>query len=235
MKKITALLSAIIMGCSAVPMCSSAEEFPAEFDANGDGVVSFDDIEAYRKKHNDEKDITEKMLNLFDYMVKNEIVSCDFNLDGVFDLNDAQIILSFYVANVTGNVDNFVAGEFEDYYGNPTGSQEIYDFISEFGNVDGVDDAIYGNDVDASDASFLIHYYYMNGLKGDVDFDGKVDSSDASTILLYYTLAQTDNYDNDLDYFIITCVGDMDGDGKIDASDSSKILSSYVESQTSKN
>ncbi len=148
--------------------------------------------------------------------VSAESDNYDFNLDGVVDYRDANVILEYYAAANVGN--------------NPVFSEEILANIAANGDING-DDVI-----NSWDSAELLTYIVENNVFGDVNVDGALNSLDASIILEAYSLLQVDQsiyHDKDYtdSYGNVRLLGDYNGDGVENALDCSAILADYAAAQ----
>ncbi len=174
MKKLTAFLSAIVLGLTAAPATafaeSSAEPIAPEIqmgDVNGDGYIDASDATLtlrYYTLMRSNADIAD--IPNYDNIVKYG----DVNGDGVIDCSDASVILRKYTESLIANTDCDV-------------------------NRDGV--------ADLTDACLILHCYtclmagddtanipyYDNVVKyGDMNNDGIITAVDASYFALFYKL-----------------------------------------------
>lgn len=145
----------------------------------------------------------------------------DADLNGEFDQNDAAALLSFYTFHMFDPSDV--------YQPNNVLTEEVFNNIKSNFDLDG------SGLVDATDAAYLLEYYYFyysELVVGDLDGDGLVTASDASTVLNYYADTLTGDIPEYRVQMDMQYLGDANGDKTIDAADASEILKIYTDNMT---
>lgn len=151
--------------------------------------------------------------------LENGELPTDANMDGKTDASDIHAIMMYYTISLL-NPDR-------TYTESKKISEEVFNNVRD--NFD------YNSDgqVDTSEASLLLTYYYSGFEAGDVDCDGTLTSADASLVLYYYAETMVGNA---VEFEIDTNMrnlGDINGDNSIDAADASMILYEYSKTMTS--
>ncbi len=143
----------------------------------------------------------------------------DVTMDGIIDIDDADMILEYYVLCIAGILED---GEYT------VDQMLVLETLGDYNN---------DNTVDAFDVCQIINDHIpllVEYNRGDVNKDGNVDASDASAILAYYAEIQTSGYISEENTEVFKILGDYTQDKVTDAQDASAIIERYIFTQTNK-
>lgn len=204
MKKISALMSAVLAGLLAVHYSVIATAAQPQRT-----VEEF--IEIYRDSEDD----------------------YDFNLDGDVDTIDAKFVLVWYSELVTGKNSDVVIINGNESDVVSQGERLVFNFTDEMrAKVDEYGDADINGYINATDAAYLLTAFFSDKEKGDVNTDGKLDARDASDMLKYYSNNSVSIQSDYVTEKNMEYLGDLNWDGKVDSSDASFALVEYSKRAT---
>lgn len=205
-KKLTALVSAIVLSTTVCAFTANAEEIP-NFRQYSYFIDEYIDTDAYNDFIN--ADLTQSA----------EIG--DVNHNGSIDLKDAAMIKMYYMDINTSNADLYTEEQHENF--------RVYGDFDQNNTINILDTTHIMIKFIKENPDFTLPITL-----GDLNHDGFVDAEDATLVMMYYADLSTDNYDNYTEevHKKFCLYGDMNGDGYVNSIDATLISIKYAENST---
>ncbi len=238
MKKLTALISAVMLAVCAVPMGAGAENLMGDMNSNGvidrqDGNLLYEYVQyKYRDENctDEEHEFYQTYGDLNgdgsvdddDVLLLGELNSDitkntelgDVNHDSFINLIDTTAIMLYYADLSTDQYDKY--------------TQEQHENIRTYGdmNNDGI--------VNAVDATFIAVTNKENSM-GDLNRNGVIDEEDGNLLVKYWQWERDDDSYSDEYHKFYRTYGDLNGDGRIDNDDVVAFSENYADSDITLN